>query len=150
MTKLARSFGLRELVFLLALAASAPLVPGCSPARSKAVILTAGNFEEKVLKSKGAVLIDFWAEWCGPCKYMDPVIKELAIDFEGKAVIGKLNIDDYPEIADKYGIRAIPTVLVFKNGELKEQLQGVQQKRVLTNLLVDLLYAWLDPRIRFN
>src|SRR2546421_12444609 len=95
-------------ILLLAMMASALVAPGCTRS-SKAVTLTASNFEENVLNSKKPVLVDFWADWCGPCKMMDPVIRELAAEFEGKAVVGKINADDYPEILNKYGIQGLPT-----------------------------------------
>ena len=77
------------------------------------------------------VLVDFWAEWCGPCKMLGPVIDELATEQEGKAVVAKVNIDESPELAARYGIQAIPTLLVFKSGEVTETLRGVQPKAAL-------------------
>ncbi len=100
-----------------------------------AVELTDQNFEEKVLKSDKPVLVDFWAEWCGPCLQMAPMIDELANDYEGKAVIGKLDVDSNPQTASQYGIRNIPTLLVFKNGELVDKQVGAAPKKALSDKL---------------
>ncbi len=101
---------------------------------AKAVEITDNNFEE-IINSDQPVLIDFWAEWCGPCKMIGPVVEELAGDFEGKAVIGKVDVDANPEVSAKFGIRSIPTLLVFKNGEVVDKQIGAVPKNVLSDKL---------------
>jgi len=95
------------------------------------VELTDQNFEEQVLKSDKPVLVDFWAEWCGPCIAMSPMIEELAQEYEGRAVIGKLNVDTNGESAMAYGIRSIPSLFIFKNGELVDKQIGKAPKATL-------------------
>lgn len=97
---------------------------------------TDDNFEEEVLKSDLPVLVDFYAEWCGPCKMMAPAIDELATEFEGKWKIGKCNVDEAPKIAEKYGIQSIPTLYFYKNGEIVDQAIGFQAKDKLKAKLV--------------
>lgn len=89
------------------------------------------NFKTEVLDKKDVTLIDLWAEWCGPCKIMNPVIEELVTEYEGKAVIGKLNVDDNPEVPMQYNVRGIPTFLIFKNGELVDKVVGATTKQAL-------------------
>ena len=100
-------------------------------AAANIVILTKTNFDGEVLKSSMPVLVDFWAEWCGPCKMIAPVLDELASEFEGRAKIGKVNIDEHQNLATEYGVRAIPTLLIFKDGQVAEQIVGMRSKRDL-------------------
>ncbi len=100
-----------------------------------ALEITDSNFEELVLKSDKPVLVDFWAEWCGPCRMVGPVVEELATEYTGKAVVGKVNVDTNSEISAKYGIRNIPTILFFKNGEVVEKHVGVAAKNILADKL---------------
>ena len=96
-----------------------------------AIELTDANFEELVLKSDKPGWVDFWAEWCGPCRMVGPVVEELSKDYDGKAVVGKVNVDVNPEISAKFGIRNIPTILFFKNGEIVDKQVGAVAKAVL-------------------
>ena len=95
-----------------------------------ALEITDANFEEVVLKSSQPVLVDFWAEWCGPCRMLGPIIEELSSDYDGKAVIGKVDVDSNQQYAAQFGVRNIPTVLIFKDGELVNRQVGVSQKNV--------------------
>ena len=95
------------------------------------VTLTDANFEQEVLKSLTPVLVDFWAEWCGLCKMIGPIVDELASEYDGKVKVGKVNIEEYQSIATEYGVRAIPTLLIFKDGEVAEQMVGLRSKRDL-------------------
>jgi|TARA_B110000046_G_scaffold181074_1_gene212659 thioredoxin 1 len=98
---------------------------------SKPVEITDSNFEE-IINSDKPVLVDFWAEWCGPCKMIGPLVEELANEFEGKAIIGKVDVDTNPEVSAKFGIRSIPTLLVFKGGEIVDKQVGAVPKSVLS------------------
>ena len=96
-----------------------------------ALEITDANFEELVLKSDKPVLVDFWAEWCGPCRMVGPVVEELSTEYAGKAVVGKVNVDNNSEISAKYGIRNIPTILFIKNGEVADKSVGAVPKAQL-------------------
>jgi thioredoxin len=93
--------------------------------------LTHENFDTEVLKSSTPVLVDFWAEWCGPCKMIAPILDELAEEYDGRVRIGKVNIDEQQQLAAQYGVRAIPTLLLFHNGEVADQIVGLRSKRDL-------------------
>ena len=99
------------------------------------VILTEKNFEEEVLKSDMPVLVDFWATWCGPCRMLAPTIAKIAEEQEGVIKVGKIDVDDEPELAAKYGIASIPTLMVFKNGEVVKSSVGVQPKPMIEAML---------------
>ncbi|MBI4326294.1 MAG: thioredoxin [Chloroflexi bacterium] len=100
-------------------------------AASNIVTLTESNFAQEVLNAATPVLVDFWAEWCGPCKMIAPILDELASEYDGRVKIGKVNIDEYQNLATEHGIRAIPTLLIFKDGQVAEQIVGFRSKRDL-------------------
>lgn len=104
-----------------------------------ALEITDANFEEIVLKSDKPVVVDFWAAWCGPCRMVGPIIDEISSDYEGKAVVGKIDIDTNQEFAAKYGVRNIPTVLVFQNGEVVGRQVGVAPKNAYSEAIDALL-----------
>ena len=108
-------------------------------ANAKYVTLTDSNFQDEVVNSDQPVLVDFWAAWCGPCRMIAPIIEELASDFEGRAKIAKLDVDNNPRTAMAFGVRSIPTLLFFKDGQVVDQLIGASSKRVLAEKLEGLV-----------
>ena len=100
---------------------------------------TNSNFKEEVLQSKEPVLVDFWATWCGPCRMMGPVVEELANDYAGKVKVGKVNVDEEPELAQEYGIMSIPTIIIFKEGKIVNQVVGARTKSDLEAILQDFI-----------
>lgn len=100
---------------------------------------TDSNFKDTT--SKGVALVDFWAEWCGPCRMLTPIVEELSEEYEGKALVGKLNVDDNPEVAMSHQVRNIPTILIFKDGKLMDKQVGVTTKKALA----DKIEAQLQP-----
>lgn len=97
--------------------------------------ITDANFEEVVANSDKPVLVDFWAEWCGPCKMLSPIVEELASEYDGKAVIASVDVDSNPQVSAKFGIRSIPTLLFFKNGEIVDKQVGYVPKAALAQKL---------------
>ena len=93
------------------------------------------NFEQEVIKSDVPVLVDFWAVWCGPCKIIAPLVTELAAEYEGKAKIGKLDVDNNPQVSTQYGIRSIPTLLIFRDGKIVDQIIGAVPKQAIAQKL---------------
>ena len=104
-----------------------------------AIEVNDSNFEEVVIKSAKPVLVDFWAEWCGPCRMIAPTIEDMAREFSDKAVVAKCNVDDSPQVAIKYSIRSIPTILFFKEGKIADKQVGAVPKNVLADKLKSLL-----------
>ncbi len=99
------------------------------------IVITKDNFEKEVLNSDIPVLVDFWATWCGPCRMLAPIIEEIAKEYDGKAKVGKVNVDEEEALAIKFGIASIPTVLVFRGGEITDKLVGYRPKEDIVALL---------------
>ena len=97
--------------------------------------LTDGSFEGDVEKAEGVVVVDFWAPWCGPCRLVGPVIEQLATEYDGRVTFGKLNVDDNPEVAARYGIRSIPTIGIFRDGEAVDGVIGAVPKQQLSKVI---------------
>lgn len=106
---------------------------------AKYVVVTDDSFESEVLQSDQPVLVDFWAAWCGPCRIIAPLIEELAVEFEGRAKLAKLDVDHNPTVAMNFGVRSIPTLLFFKDGRVVDQLIGAAPKRTLSEKLENLI-----------
>ena len=94
---------------------------------------TDDNFTEVAVEKGGVAVVDFWAEWCGPCRMISPIIEELSKEYDGKVLVGKVNVDDNPEVSMKYGIRSIPTVLILKDGQIVDKQVGATSKKILTD-----------------
>jgi len=101
---------------------------------AKTIEITDKNFDD-IIKSDKPILVDFWAEWCGPCKMIGPIVEEMAGEYDGKAVIGKVDVDTNPEVSAKFGIRSIPTLLYFKDGEIVDKQVGAVPKAILAQKL---------------
>ncbi len=105
----------------------------------KAIEITSANFDEIVGKSTQPVLVDFWAEWCNPCRMISPVVDEIAQSYEGRAIVGKVNIDEQGELAQKFGVMSIPTLIVFKDGQVAQKSVGVVGKDKISNMIDSVL-----------
>lgn len=105
----------------------------------KAIQITSDRFDEQVLNAGQPVLVDFWAEWCNPCRMLSPVVDQIAADYEGRALVGKVNIDEEPELAGRYGVMSIPTLIVFKDGNVFAKSVGVVSKDKIAGMMDDAL-----------
>jgi len=103
------------------------------------IAFTDGSFKSEVLESPVPVLVDFWAVWCGPCRAIAPIVHEIAEEYDGRVKVGKVDVDNNPEVATNYGIRSIPTILIFKDGVVVDQIVGLVKKTVLTDKLDNLI-----------
>jgi thioredoxin 1 len=110
--------------------------------------ITDDSFESDVLKADRPVLVDFWAEWCGPCKQIGPALEEIASEFDGRVVVAKLNIDDNPMTPNKYGVRGIPTMMIFKNGQVSATKVGAMPKSKIVEWINESVAADLSERAR--
>ena len=104
-------------------------------ASNNILTLTSSNFDDETKKAGEPILVDFWAEWCGPCRIVAPVLEQIAVDYQGRARVGKVNVDEHSGIAARYGVQSIPTLLLFKQGKVVEQYIGATSKDVLTKLI---------------
>jgi len=106
---------------------------------SKEIEFTDASFESEVIQSDVPVLVDFWAPWCGPCKMVAPIVEEIASEYDGKIKVGKMNTDENQQVPMKYGIMSIPTLMIFKNGEVSERIVGAQPKQAITEKIKTVL-----------
>jgi thioredoxin 1 len=113
--------------------------PAASPNMSKATVVTDATFEQEVLQADKAVLVDFWAEWCGPCKMVSPVLEEIASEHEDKLTIVKLNVDENPDVTRRYGVMSIPTMALFVSGNEKKRIVGAMPKRNIVSELSEFI-----------
>jgi len=113
-------------------------------------IFTEGNFSEEVLLSPLPAIVDFWAEWCGPCKMLIPILDEVAAEFEGRVVIGKLNVDDNPALASEFAVNSIPTLIFLRNGRVEDQITGLLSKKVLIEKIKQVFGIDVELRTRFE
>ena len=128
-------------VILSIIAAGCTQREGSQVSGQKLLTLTTENFQDEVIASSRPVLVDFWAAWCGPCKVIAPTVAELAVEFEGKAKIGKVDVDAQTELAQKYSITAIPALLIFKDGKVVQRFVGVREKSELKTALAKFVNA---------